>query len=137
MSETAPPGLLVSANNSVNSENASALAAILVVVLSPGGSSDSGRAARLAALARSAGYVVRRKFRVFAANDQTKHLSMVVDSGLVSLAQKLFMQNMTKLLVPLQLQKQHLKRPVFAMEVCNNLATDELTITEYSLTTST
>ena len=58
-----------------------ALTAILRGVLSPGGSSESARATRLATLARSAGYVVRQNFPVFAARDQTKHLSMVVDSG--------------------------------------------------------
>ena len=76
-SETAPPGLPVS----VNSENVSALAAIVTEVLSPVGSSDSGRTARLTTVARSARYVVRQKFPVFAARDQTKHLSMVVDSS--------------------------------------------------------
>ena len=77
-----------------------ALAAILRDVLSPGGSSESARATRLATLARSAGYVVRQKFRVFAARDQTKHLSMVLDSGaevhLVCLAHKHLMENVTK-----------------------------------------
>ena len=85
-----------------------ALAAILRHVLSPGGSAESARAARLATLARSAGYVVRQKFPVFAARDQTKHLSMIVDSGaevhLVCLAHKHFLTNLTKLSVPLQLE---------------------------------
>ena len=61
----------------------------------PGGSSQSAQATRLATLARSAGYVVRQKFHVFAARDQTKHLSLVVDSGaemhLLCLAHKHFM----------------------------------------------
>ena len=64
VSETAPPGLPVHANIDVNLENVSALAAILRDVLSPVGSSDSGQAARLATLARSAGYVVRQNFAV-------------------------------------------------------------------------
>ena len=85
-----------------------ALAAILRDVLSPGGSSESPRAARLATLARSAGNVVREKFFVFAARDQTKHLSMIVDSGaevhLVCPAHKHFLTNVTKLSVPLQLE---------------------------------
>ena len=70
-SETAPPGLPVPVNDSANSENVVALAAIKRDVLSPGGSSDSGRATRLATLARSAGYVVRQKLSVFASRDQT------------------------------------------------------------------
>ena len=53
-SEATPPGLSVPANNSANSESVTALAAVLRDVLSPVGSPDSGRAARLAALARSA-----------------------------------------------------------------------------------
>ena len=95
-------------NSSANSENVVALAAILRDVLSPGGSSESARAARLATLAMSAGYVDRQKFHVFAAPDQTKHLSMIVDSGaevrLVCPAHKHFLTNMTKLSVPLQLE---------------------------------
>ena len=75
-SETTPPGLSVPVNYSANSESVTALAAVLRDVLSQVGSPDSGRAARLAALARSAGYVVRQKFPVFAARDQTKQLSM-------------------------------------------------------------
>ena len=78
-SEATPPGLSVSVNNSANSESVAALAAVLRDVLSPVGSPDCGRAAGLAALARSAGYVVRQKFPVFAARDQTKQLSMVVE----------------------------------------------------------
>ena len=77
-------------------------------MLSPVGSPDSGRAARLAALARSAGYVVRQKFPVFAARGQTKQLSMVVDSGadvhLVRPAHKHFTKNLSKLDVPLQFE---------------------------------
>ena len=80
-SEATPPGLSVSVNNSANSESVAALAAVLSDVLSPVGSPDCGRAAGLAALARSAGYVVRQKFPVFAARDQNKQLSMVVNSG--------------------------------------------------------
>ena len=75
-SEATPPGLSVPVSNSANSESVSALAAVLRDVLSPVESPDSGRAARLAALAKSAGYVVRQKFPVFAARDQTK-----IDSG--------------------------------------------------------
>ena len=71
-SEATPPGLSVPVNNSANSESVAALAAVLREVLSPVGSPDSGRAAGLAALARSAGYVVRQKFPVFAARDQTE-----------------------------------------------------------------
>ena len=41
----------------------------------------SAPAARLATLARSAGFVVRQKLLVFSARDPTKHLSMIVDSG--------------------------------------------------------
>ena len=102
-----PPGLLAFANNSANSENVVALAAILRD-LSPGGSSESARATRLATLARSAGCVVRQKFLVFVARDETKHLSMVVDSGaevhLVCPAHKHLMKNVTKMTVPLQLE---------------------------------
>ena len=76
-----PPGLSVPVSNSANSESVKALAAVLRDVLSPVGSPDSGGAARLTALARSAGHVVRQKFPVFVARDQTKQLSMVVDSG--------------------------------------------------------
>ena len=94
-SETAPPGLPVPVNSSANSEKVFALAAILRDVLSPAGFSGSGWAARLATLARSAGDVVRQKFPVFAARDQTKHVSMVVDSSaevhLVCAAHKHFM----------------------------------------------
>ena len=107
-SEATPPGLSVPVNNSANSESVTALAAVLRDVLSPVGSPDSGRAARLAALARSSGYVVRHKFPVFAAREQTKQLSMVVDSGAevhwVCPAHKHFMQNLSKLDVPLQLE---------------------------------
>ena len=85
-----------------------ALAAILREVLSPGGSSESARATRLATLGRCAGCVVRQKFPVFGARAQTKHLSMVVDSGaevhLVCPAHKHLMKNVTKLTVPLQLE---------------------------------
>ena len=95
-------------NSSANSENAVALEAILRDVLSPGGYPESARVARLATLARSAGYVVRQEFPVFAARDQTKHLSMIVDSGaevhLVCPAHKHFLTNVTKLSVPLQLE---------------------------------
>ena len=66
------------------------------------------RAARLATLAGSARYVVCQKFPVFAARDQTKHLSMIVDSGaevhLVCPAHKHFLTNVTKLGVPSQLE---------------------------------
>ena len=107
-SEATPPGLSVPVNSSANSESVAALAAVLRDVLSPVGSPDSGRAARLATLARSAGYVVRQKFPVFAARDQNKQLSMVVDSGaevhLVCPAHKHFMNNLSKLDVPLQLE---------------------------------
>ena len=107
-SEATPPGLSVPVNNSANSESVAALAAVLSDVLSPVGSPDSGRAAGLAALARSAENVVRQKFPVFAARDQTKQLSMVVDSGaevhLVCPAHKHFMKNLSKLDVPLQLE---------------------------------
>ena len=107
-SEATPPGLSVPVNNSANSESVAALAAVLRDVLSPVGSPDSGRAARLATLARSAGYVVQQTFPVFAARDQTKQLSMVVDSGaevhLVCSAHKQFMKNLSKLDVPLQLE---------------------------------
>ena len=45
---------------------------------------------------------------MFAARDQTKHLSMIVDSGaevhLVCLAHNHFLTNFTKLSVPLQLE---------------------------------
>ena len=85
-----------------------ALAAILRDVLFPGGSSESAGEARLATLARAAGYVVRQKFPVFAARDQTKHLSMIVDSSAEvhaeSPAHKHFLTNVTKLSVPLQLE---------------------------------
>ena len=80
-SEVGTAWTLCPVNNSANSENVVDLAAILRDVLSPGGSSESARATRLATLARSAGYVVRVKYPVFAARDQTKHLSIVVDSG--------------------------------------------------------
>ena len=107
-SEATPPGLSVPVNNSAKTERETALAAVLRDVLSPVGSPDSGRAARLAALARSAGYVVRHQFPIFAARDQTKQLSMVGDSGaevpLVCPAQKHFMKNLSKLDVPLQLE---------------------------------
>ena len=57
-------------------------------------------------LARSA--VVRQQYPVFAARDQTKHLSMVVDFGaeehLVCPAHKHFMKNGTKLHLPMQLE---------------------------------
>ena len=63
---------------------------------------------RLATFARSVGYVVRHIFPVFAARDQTKHLSMIVVSGedvqLVCPAHKHFLTNVTKLTVPLQLK---------------------------------
>ena len=107
-SEATPLGLSVPVNNSANSESVAALAAVLRDVSSPVGSPDSVRAPRLAALARSAGYVVRQKFPVFAARDQTKQLSMVVDSGaevhLVCPAHTHFMKNLSKLDVPLQLE---------------------------------
>ena len=107
-SEVAPPDLSAPVNNSANLENVAALAAILRDVLSPGGSSESARATRRATLAKSAGYVVRHKFPVFVARDQTKHLSMVVDSGavvhLVCPARKDFLRNVTELTVPLQLE---------------------------------
>ena len=108
-SEVAPPGLPAPVKKSANSENVVALEVILRGVLSPGGSSESARATTLATLARSAGYVVRQKNPVFAARDQTIHLSMVVDSGaeevnLVWLAHKHLMKNVTKLTVPLQLE---------------------------------
>ena len=61
-SEVAPPGLSTPVNSSANSENVVALATILRGVLSPGGPSESARAARCAALARPAGYVVRQNF---------------------------------------------------------------------------
>ena len=106
--EVAPPGLSTPVNNSANSENVVALAAILRDVLFPSGSSESARATRLATLARSAGYVVRQRCPVFAALVQTKHWSMVVDSGtelhLVCPAHKHFLTNVTKLSVPLQLE---------------------------------
>ena len=55
------------------------------------------RATRPATLARSAGYVVRQKCPVITAGDQTKHLSVVVESGaevhLVCPAHKHFMKN--------------------------------------------
>ena len=64
--------------------------------------------ADLLSLPRSAGYVVRQKFPVFAARDQTKHLSVIVDSGaevhLVCLAHKHFLTNLTKSSVPFQLE---------------------------------
>ena len=104
----APPSLLAPVYNSANSENVVALAAISRGVFFPGGSSESARATRLATLARSAGYVVCQNFLVFAARDQTKHLSMVVDScaelHLVCPDHKHFMMNVTKLTVPLQLE---------------------------------
>ena len=62
--EVAPPGLSTPVNSRANSENVVALAAIMRYVLSPGGSSESARAARLATLARSAGFVVHQKFPV-------------------------------------------------------------------------
>ena len=100
VSEAVPPGLHLLLFNSADSEDTSALAAILRDALSLGGSSDSGRTARLAALARSAGYVVRQKFLVFVARDQNKHLSMVGDSGaevhLVCPAHKQFIKNVGK-----------------------------------------
>ena len=103
--EVAPLGLSTPVNSSANWENVVALAAILRDVLSPGGSPESARAARLA---RSAGYVVRQKFPMFAARDQTKHLSIIVDSGaevnLACPAHKHFLTNVTKLNVPLQLE---------------------------------
>ena len=106
--EVAPLGLSTLVNSSANSENVVALAAILRDVLSPGGSSESARAARLATFARSVGYVVRQQYLVFAARDQTKHLYMIVDSGaevqLVCPAHKHFLTNVTKLSVPLQLK---------------------------------
>ena len=106
--EVAPLCLSTPMNSSANSENMVALAAILRDVFSPGGSSESARAERLAILARSAGRVVRQKFTVFAARDQTKHLSTVVASGaevhLVCLAHKHFLTNVTNLSVPLRLE---------------------------------
>ena len=80
-SETAPTGLPVPVNSCANSENVAALAAFLRDVLSPVGSSYFGGETKLATLARSAGFVVRQKFNVFAARDKTTHLSMVVNSG--------------------------------------------------------
>ena len=104
----APPGLSTVVNSSANSENVVALAAILRDVLSPGRFSESARAARLATLARSAGCVVLQKFPVFAVRNQTKYLSMILDSGaeehLVCPAHKHFLTNVTKLNVPLQLE---------------------------------
>ena len=79
-SEAAPPGLPAPVNNGANSEDVVALAAILRDVLSPSGPFESSQATRLATLARSAGEVVRQKFPVDAARDQTKHLSTVVNS---------------------------------------------------------
>ena len=69
-SEATPPGRSAPVNNSANSESVAALAAVLRDVLSPVRSPDSGRATRLATLARYAGCVVRQKFPVFAARDQ-------------------------------------------------------------------
>ena len=97
--ETAPPGLSTLANNSVNSDNVLALAAMLKDVLFLSGS-EPAQAPRLATLARSAGYVVCQKFPVFAACDQSRHVSMIVDSGaevhLVCPAQKHLLTNVTK-----------------------------------------
>ena len=90
------------------SENQVTLAAMLRDALSPGGSSESARAARRATLARSAEDVVRPKFPVFAACDQIRHVSMIVDSGaeahVVCPALKHFLTNVTNFNVPLQLE---------------------------------
>ena len=105
--QVAPPGLSTPVNSSANSENVTALEAILRDVLSPSGSSESarGRDSRLSPGLLDTWFV---KKSVFAARDQTKHLSMIVDSGeevhLVCPAHQHFLTNVTKLSVPLQLE---------------------------------
>ena len=80
-SEVVPPGLSAPANNSANSEHVEALAAIFRDGLSPGWiflffPSDEPRdSCQVRWLCGSS------KNPMFAARDQTKHLSMVLDSG--------------------------------------------------------
>ena len=101
----APPGQSTPVNSSAHSEIVVALAAILRDVLSPSGSSESlqQRDSRLSPDELDMWFV---KNSVFAARDQTKHLSMIVDSGaevhLVCPAPKHFLTNVTQLNVPLQ-----------------------------------
>ena len=102
-----PPGAPPQSDaNSARSENTTALIAVLKNILSTERSSDSGKAARLAAPARAARYVVQHvmtlKMPVFAAREQhSKHLTMIVDSGAemhwVCPVHKHLMTNKTKL----------------------------------------
>ena len=102
--EVAPPGLSTPVNTIANPEHVVVLATILRDVLSPGGSSESTRGASPGQLDM---WFVKNS-PVFAARDQTKHLSIIVDSSaevhLVCPAHKHFSTNVTKMSVPLHLE---------------------------------